>query len=150
MTSEEFHALVEAYSEPGPEGDGDQPLTLARIAEVERERGIKFPTFYKEFLSRYGAGYFADVLVLSPDPKSQFPCWETSGQVKNRECNFMGVIEYESDYYGFLIEQGVCSNDIWHADHDFGYDIDESPYTDFIDVLAKLGLGIWEDDDEDA
>ena len=123
MTSEEFHELVEEYGEPVPEAGGDKPLTLARIAEIEREREVKFPTYYKEFLSRYGAGYVRDALILSPDPRSKFPCWETSGQVENRECNFMGVIEYESNYYGFLIEQGVCSNDIWDADHDFDFEI---------------------------
>jgi SMI1-KNR4 cell-wall len=150
MTSDEFHELVEEYGEPVPEAGGDRPLTLARIAAIERERGIKFPAFYKEFLSRYGAGYIRDVLVLSPDSKSEFKFWETSGRVENRECNFMGVMEYESDYYGFLIEQGVCSNDIWHADHDFGYEIADSDYTDFFDLLAKLGLGFWDDDDEDG
>ena len=35
----------------------------------------------------------------------------------------MGVVESDSNYCGFLIEQGVCSNDIWSADHDFGYEI---------------------------
>ena len=60
---------------------------------------------------------------LSPDPKSRFPIWETTARLENRECNFMGVVESDSNYYGFLIEQGVCSNDIWSADHDFGYEI---------------------------
>ena len=59
----------------------------------------------------------------------------------------VGVIEYESHYDGFLIEQGVCY--VWHADHDFGYDIDESPYIDFFDIVAKLGPGFWDDEDGD-
>jgi hypothetical protein len=106
MTSEEFHALVEEYTDPSASDDGDTPLTLARLAELERYKGIKFPAFYKEFLSMYGAGDFGYVTVLSPDVDSKFPIWETATQLENRECSFMGVIELDSDYFGFLIEQG--------------------------------------------
>lgn len=145
MTSEEFHALVEEYTDPSASDDGDTPLTLARLAELERHKGIKFPAFYKEFLSMYGAGDFGYVTVLSPDVDSKFPIWETATRLENRECSFMGVIELDSDYFGFLIEQGVCSNDIWRADHEFGYEIGETDYADFFDLLAKIALGVWED-----
>jgi hypothetical protein len=53
MTSEEFHALVEEYTDPSASDDGDTPLTLARLADLERHKGIKYPAFYKEFLSMY-------------------------------------------------------------------------------------------------
>jgi hypothetical protein len=115
MTSEEFHTLVEEYTDPSAADDGDTPLTLARLAELERHKGIKFPAFYKEFLSMFGAGDFGYVSVLSPDVDSKFPIWETATRLENRECSFMGVIELDSDYFGFLIEQGVCSNDIWRG-----------------------------------
>ena len=144
MTSEEFHALVEQHTyEPG-EYDENAPLTLAQLARLERQKGIRFPAFYKEFLSMYGPGDFGSVTVLSPDPESGFPIWETTLRLENRECNFMGVVELDSDYYGFLIEHGVCSNDIWHADHEFAYDILYTEYPNFFDFLAKVGLGIWD------
>jgi hypothetical protein len=57
----------------------------------------------------------------------------------------MGVVELDSDYYGFLIEHGVCSNDIWRADHELDYDILYTDYPDFYDFLAKVGLGIWDE-----
>ena len=60
----------------------------------------------------------------------------------------MGVVELNSDYYGFLVEQGVRSNDIWSADHDFGYEIGSAGYPDFFDFLAKMALGIWDDEEE--
>jgi hypothetical protein len=47
---------------------------------------------------------------------------ETTGLVDDRplgEKPDMAV----SNCYGFLIEHGICSNDIWIADHDFGYQI---------------------------
>jgi len=50
MTSEEFHELVEQYGEPVPEAGGDRPLTLAQIAEMEREMGI-IATFLISWLS---------------------------------------------------------------------------------------------------
>jgi hypothetical protein len=111
MTSDEFHGLVEECSDQFGETDGDAPLTLAQLKEFEQQKGIRFPAFYKEFISTYGAGEFGSVTVLSPDPQSIFPIWETTARLENRECNFMGVVESDSNYYGFLIEQGVCSNE---------------------------------------
>ena len=145
MTSEEFHALVEQYTyEPGDYNES-APLTFAQLARLERQKGIRFPAFYKEFLSMYGAGEFGSVDVLSPEPESGFPIWETTSRLENRECNFMGVVEIDSDYYGFLVEHGVCSNDIWCADHELAYDIISTDYPDFFDFLAKVGLGILEE-----
>jgi hypothetical protein len=144
MTSEEFHTLVEEHTCES----GDDPLTLAQIARLERQIGIRFPAFYKEFLSMYGAGEFGTVDVLSPDSESSFPIWETTATIEDRECGFLGVVELDSDYYGFLIEHGVCSNDIWRADHELDYDIRPTDYSDFFDFLAKVGLGVWEETEE--
>ena len=52
----------------------------------------------------------------------------------------------DSNYYGFLIELSVCSNDVWIADHDFGYQIGEAGYSDFFDFLAKVALNVWDDE----
>jgi hypothetical protein len=145
MTSDEFHALVEQHTSETDDDAVDAPLTLAQVARLERQKGIRFPVFYKEFVCMYGAGEFGSVNVLSPDPESGFPSWETTAKIENRECNFMGVVELDSDYYGFLIEHGVCSNDIWHADHELDYDILYTDYPDFYDSLAKVGLGIWDE-----
>jgi len=46
----------------------------------------------------------------------------------------------DSNYYGFLIELSVCSNDVWIADHDFGYQIGDAGYSDFFDFLAKVAM----------
>ena len=103
MTNQEFHDLVEANTEDSGEGDNDSPLSLAQLAQLEREKGIQFPDAYKEFLSRYGAGDFGSVTVLSPDPKSEFKIWETKASLESHECGFVGVVDIDSDYYGFLI-----------------------------------------------
>ena len=145
MTSEEFHALVEQHTCKVEDDDENAPLTLAQLTRLERQKGIRLPAFYKEFLSMYGAGEFGSVNVLSPEPDSGFPIWETTLRLENRECNFIGVVEIDSDYYGFLVEHGVCSNDIWCADHELGYDIISTDYPDFFDFLAKVGLGGWEE-----
>jgi hypothetical protein len=57
------------------------------------------------------------------------------------DCRILGRVIY----FGFLIEQGVCANDIWMCDHEFGYEIGETDYTEFFDFLTKVGLGIWDD-----
>ena len=90
MTREEFLALVEEHTDEPAEYDENAPLTLAQLARFERQKGIRFPAFYKEFLSMYGPGDFGSVTVLSPDPESEFPIWETTLRLENRECNFMG------------------------------------------------------------
>ena len=66
-------------------------------------------------------------------------------RLENRECGFLGGVEIDSDYYGFLIEQGVCSNDIWCADHEFAYELDHTECPDFFDFLAKVALDIWDE-----
>lgn len=147
MTSEEFHDLAEENTEDSGEGNNDSPLTLDQLAQLERQKGIKFPDAYKEFLSTYGAGDLGSVTVLSPDPKSEFPIWETTARLENRECGFLGVVEIDSDHYGFLIEQGVCSDDIWSVDHEFGYEVYYMEYPDFFDFLAKVALGVREEDE---
>jgi hypothetical protein len=88
----------------------------------------------------YGAGDFGSITVLSPDPHSQFPIWETTSQLEDREFNFMGVVDRDSDYFGFLVEQGVCANDIWMCDHEFGYEIGETDYKIFSISLPKQVL----------
>ena len=101
MTSEDFHALVEQYTyEPGDYNES-VPLTFAQLARLERQKGIRFPAFYKEFLSMYGAGEFGCVTVLSPNPESGFPIWETTLRIESRECNFMGWSSWIQIISGF-------------------------------------------------
>jgi agmatine/peptidylarginine deiminase len=40
--------------------------------------------------------------------------------------------------------QDGCSNDIWIADHDFGYQIADEGHV----VLAKVAFNVWDDDKE--
>ena len=96
MTSDEFHELAEECSCDFDGVQRDTPLTLSRLAQFERLKGIRFPAFYKEFLSMYGPGDFGCVTVLSPDPKSGFSIWEATSRLENRECNFIGVVEVDS------------------------------------------------------
>jgi hypothetical protein len=83
MTSEEFHGLVEQCSDEFGDGERDVALALGQLAQLERQMGIRFPAFYKEFLSMYGPGEFGSVTVLSPDPKSRFRTWETTSRLEN-------------------------------------------------------------------
>jgi len=66
MTSEEFHDLVEEHTYESGEYEENAPRTLAQLARFERQKGIRFPAFYKEFLTMYGAGDFGSVTVLIP------------------------------------------------------------------------------------
>jgi hypothetical protein len=46
------------------------------------------------------------------------------------------------------VAKGVYSNDIWHADHDFRYQIGDADYPDFFDFLAKVALNVWDEEEE--
>jgi len=52
MTSEDFHDLVEENTEDSGKGANDSPLTLAKLAHLECQKGIKFPDASKEFFPR--------------------------------------------------------------------------------------------------
>jgi hypothetical protein len=54
MTSDEFHEMAEECSYEFEGAQRDAPLTLSRLAQLERQKGVRFPAFYKEFLSMYG------------------------------------------------------------------------------------------------
>ena len=87
MTSHEFHELAEegSYDFDGAQRDG--PLPLSRLAQLERQKGVRFLAFYKEFLSMYGPGDFGCVTVLSSDPKVALrfgkrpPDWRTESAI---------------------------------------------------------------------
>jgi SMI1-KNR4 cell-wall len=145
MTSEEFHALVEQHTCKVGDDDENAPLTLAQLTQLERQKGVRFPAFYKEFLSMYGAGEFGSVDVLSPEPESGFPIWETTSRLENRECNFMGVVEIDSDYYGFLISMGSAQTTSGAPIMGWPTTSSLTGYPDFFDFLAKVGLGIWDE-----
>jgi hypothetical protein len=72
-----------------PASDNEAPsldrLSRTRPAQLERRKGIRFPAFYKEFLSMYGPGDFGCVTVLSPEPESGIAIWETTSRLENRE-----------------------------------------------------------------
>jgi hypothetical protein len=38
----------------------------------------------------------------------------------------------------------------WSADHEFGHEIGDAGYPDFFDFLAKVALGIWDDEEEET
>jgi len=42
--------------------------------------------------------------------------------------------------------QDRCSNDIWKADHDFGYQIRDTVTQNFLILLANVALKVWDDE----
>ena len=52
------------------------------------------------------------------------------------------MVEIDSNFYGLLVEQEVCSNDTWCSDHGLGYEIDYTEHPDFFDFLATLSASV--------
>jgi hypothetical protein len=74
-------------------------MTPSRLLKVEWANGSKPPGHYKVSFCNYGA---RPILDLGNDRES----WKTTN-----EYGFLGAV----DESRFLIEQGVCSNEIWRA-----------------------------------
>ena len=88
---------------------GDNISTYEKIEEAERYFGIKFPESYKDFLKKYGGGYFAYTVVYSCDPGSGFYLVDNVSKEWVYENDFFPVIDFETgDLGGFRITDHSC------------------------------------------
>lgn len=149
MTSTEFEAVVDAAIRKRPEAfDGEfarraPRLSEARLLDIERERGIKLPTEYRHFLTRYGAGDFLFTDISSPDPGSEWSLWADYDYISDGESRLVPFANNGcGDYYCFKLEGGRCSTEIWWADHEQNYALSRSKYADFYDFIIKVALRI--------
>jgi hypothetical protein len=78
-------------------------MTPSQLLKVEWAKGSEPPGHYKVSFCNYGARPIPD---LGNDRES----WKTTN-----EYGFLGGVESDSHDSRFLIEQGVCSNEIWRA-----------------------------------
>ena len=123
------------------EAERDQPLTERAIAEIERNRGIRFPEAFIAHLATEGAGDFAYGSIYSPDSESTWSLWneyqyfpDMLGQIVPFSDNGGG------DYYCFPVVDGQCQDRVFWADHEQDYQVIESDCADFREFVAKICL----------
>src|ERR1700683_3414228 len=82
MTQDEFDDLIQEIREEDPEQlDSeffvrDKSLKEDKLAKLEQKAGFTLPEEYRSFLKRFGVGDICTIIVLSPDPESDFSLWK--------------------------------------------------------------------------
>jgi len=147
MTAEEFDEVIDEVRDEDPEQlDSeffvrDKPFKEEKLVKFEQKAGMKFPEEYRNYLKRFGAGDIGTVTVLSPDPESDFSLW--IGEEPFEKTSWVPVVDDEkSNYYCFVVENGVCSREIWFADQDLGYELSSTDYQDFYELIAGEAFGV--------
>lgn len=120
--------------------DGDPPAVDADILEAEALLGVEFPVEYKIFVKEFGGGYFGYTNVFSPTTSGYWSIVERNRLAGENSGDFLAFSDNGvGDYYGFVVEDGVCSKTVYFFDHETS-DISESGYADLFDYLADVGL----------
>jgi len=147
MTQEEFETLIKEIREEDPDQLSSEflvredPLNEDKISRFEQKAGFTFPEEYRYFLKKFGAGEIGTVTVLSPDPESQFSMWDGKDEF-NRENGCPFAEDSDGNYYAFLVENGVCSKDVWVAEQGAGGDLSYTEFEDFFEFIAEVGFGV--------
>jgi hypothetical protein len=147
MTQEDFDNLIKEIREEDPDQLSSEflvredPLPEEKLAKFEQKAGFKFPEEYRYFLKKFGAGEIGTVTILSPDPESQFSMWDGKEEF-NRETGFPFAEDSDGIFYAFLVENGVCSKDVWAAEQGASGDLSYTDYEDFFEFVAEVGFGV--------
>lgn len=142
MNVEEFEELIQKFKVVCPhifELESDSTPTMEDIGLIENNYGIVFPKSYRDFLLRYGGGYFGYTVVYSLDDQSPFYVLKNVAAEFVRVNGFFPVIDFETgDLAGFKMDHGVCEDSVMLYDHETMKVSDLK--MNFYDVLGKYGL----------
>jgi hypothetical protein len=147
MTQEEFEDLIKEIREEDPDQLSSEylvrenPLKEEVVARFESKAGFTFPEEYRYFLKKYGAGEIGTVTVLSPDPDSQF-AFSMGDDEPDRKGGFSFAQDSDGNVYAFLVENNVCSKDVWVAERGGHGDLTYTDYEDFFEFVAEVGFGV--------
>jgi len=147
MTQEEFDDLIKEIREEDPDQLSSEylvredPLKEETLVKFERKAGLQFPEEYRYFLKRYGSGEIGTVTIFSPDPESQFPIWGGKDELE-WETGIPFAQDSDGNFYAFLVENKICSKDIWVAEQGRGGDLTYTDYEDFFEFVAEVGFGV--------
>jgi SMI1/KNR4 family protein SUKH-1 len=147
MSQDEFDDLIAEIKEEDPEQlDSeflvrDKPLKEDKLSKLEKQSGFTLSEEYRNHLKRFGAGDIGTITVLSPDPHSDFSLWKGEEPFEKR--SWIPVVDDgKNNYYALVVEGGVCSREIWFADHELGYELSSSTYNDFYELIASEAFGV--------
>ena len=137
-----FDAIVQELKARKPmwfAGDAEPLATDEEIDHAEAELGVRLPSQYKDFVHRYGGGYFGFTNVFSVNQSSEWYI-VSKWDLLPPKVDFVPVTDDETGgYYGFLVSGDVCSEEVYY----FHPDEDELPsfqYPSFLEYVKETGL----------
>lgn len=143
MDYSEFESLLEQVRSDHPiwfEGFEGWRSTEEEIAEVEAALRVVLPAAYKRFISTIGGGGFGflDVFPLGPHPGSIEDVRSVNDE-KWWAVDFIAIAPVGTgDLWGFMVDNGVCSDHVTFLDHETGETVPEDQ--DFLEFLASKAL----------
>ena len=111
------------------------------IHSTESELEAKLPDQYVRFLKKYGGGDFCYARILSVNAGDMMNIVLTN----RKYLDGMKFIAFNDDgtggYYGFLLKDGMCSDDVYYLDPDDDSD-PSKVYDTFCDCLVFIALNL--------
>ena len=144
MNIEQFILYVDEVKKEKPIWFGLESDPVCSWVDIERLESrllIQLPSDYKDFLLRFGGGYFALTNIYSGTNGSEWNLFDRNGEIGLLENNgFLAISENGmGDYYGFKIENKICGSEIFFFDHEDGT-VKSTLYRNLFDYLVIVGL----------
>lgn len=143
MNFMEFDNVVEELRSRKPILFGLKSDNIAsdeELIHVENYYQIQLPESYKQFLKKYGGGYFVYTVVYSCDTASKFYIIHNVLKEWVDKYNFLPVIDFQTgDMGGFKINNKKCDELFCIYNHD-EKQVVESEECDFFQALVMYGL----------
>lgn len=144
MNMSDFVKIIEEKKKINPFWFDDESELIAEndhIVAVENQLGLMLPEKYKDFVKKFGGGYFAFTNIFSVDSSGEwFIVDRNDAARKYLPNNFIAVSDDEAGgMYGFVAEDGVCGEEIFYWDNDSS-SISEKMFDDLLDYLIEVGL----------
>jgi hypothetical protein len=141
MDRRDFAELVEATQAAHPvwfDLPADRKADAEALDEVERQLGVRLAADFGWFLSEYGGGDFAFVLVYSADKASDLYV------VRNQPTHANApVVAFSDDGTGnqfvFPVQDGLADDVVLSLDHETG-ELARVAYDGFLGFVARRGL----------
>jgi hypothetical protein len=114
----------------------ETPTRPGEIEAFERARGVSLPAEYAHIASKYGCGDFGFARLLSVRAGP----WHI-GDVPGMPLDFVPISPNGcGDFYGFGVLKERCQSAIVLANHEEGYALNPTEFSDLYEYLHRYGL----------
>lgn len=118
----------------------DPPATEVDISGAEARLSVQFPLEYKDFLRRFGGGFFGFTNVFSVLASSPWYVVDRNFASGVPLQEFLAISDNGvGDYYGFSVANAVCGSHVAFLDHETRAVV-STPHSDLFEYLVVVGL----------